>query len=397
MTHCSEDMQWRWAIPSFAISSQRSGKHELHSKKSREHHRWLIELIKAGATVAEIKKTSDLALSALDGIAQDLLDDHSVKVGLAYLLSQQTVPQVGPERFHFCIDHCGNFTMANYVAVSGHLHLVKWLLLPWSGINIDRVLRMLMLSVRHSIVSEQSLEVQHLLLDCLATHGVDLWHVSVSDLDYDDVEQSSQHDTTSASSNLLMLQESLLDVAINGLLKALSCYGDDRLQMEHLIPRCWATVQLLTKMQPALPFFSSICSSLSSGVLMFPRKDPEKFVAACEPHVLGLLQLCASLGQDMTALVWDRKRNEKPMTMSQVLVAGGWIGSLAWLVEQHGINVQGLSMTTCFWWSDNLIEWTEVLSRRLATIQARQLTDFELKTARCLTPPLTSTSQSLPW
>ena len=340
----------------------------------------LMKKIAEGAAVSEIEAASALVVATRDEIPDDLIAERRSEVGLSYLLSQRSSRGYGR-----ClrIEGCGTFTVRNLVAIRGYMHLLEWLLAMPGVIGVTEALDMFERSVRHSEFSMRSADVQHRLIAWLAEkHGyTDFSGVApLRNWATDDSHrgQESRPDGSSLPESYYTSTHSLLDSAVHGLVLMLN-YGEPEMRDPKPI---WSTIELLSALQPAIPCnLSLLYDQLRGDTHYFKclKGEAEGFIgfrARCEPHVLRLLQLFSARGHDLTAPVSFEFRNRPTqMPVSHLLINGGWIDCLAWLVEQHpSINVQ-----TPLEFSGELYvpkaereEWLVLNQQKLAAIRAAQ-------------------------
>ena len=99
--------------------------------------------------------------------------------------------------------------------------------------------------------------------------------------------------------------------------------------------------------------------------------------------MLRLFKLCARLGHDVAAGFRHTERGTTSIEpLSHLFLENRWMDCLAWLVDTHGVSVQGLTHHHGLSWSNGRMyreegdptaqEWEEELARKLAAIQARQ-------------------------
>ena len=341
----------------------------------------LRQKIAAGATVSEIEAASALVIATRSQIPDDLISDRRSEVGLSCLLAQRSATH-----FDQRIDGYGSFTVLNMITILGHVHLLDWLLTMPGVVGVDEGLDMLKRSVACSDASEESATVQQRLVAWLGEkhNYTDFSRLFVlRNTDHDDSERNlsdaekRKRRSTNLPDSFYSKMVSLLDAAVDRLLSTLSY---DQKSADHL-GRIWASIELLVALQPPIPcaleahveFLKRNYSFLSSS------KDPhEDFIAyrtRCEAHILRLLQLFAARGHDLSAPVL-LEGVYSPTYVSRILLDGGWISCLEWLVlERHpDINVQSYKMMEerMTGWEDAKKEWYALNQRKLAAIRAAQ-------------------------
>ena len=296
----------------------------------------LFQKIAVGASVAEIEATSTLVIATRAAIPDDLISEYgrSEGGGLPHLFKQRHAGRGSPHR----IEGRGEFTALNQIAIHGHMHLLEWVLAMPSVVGVTEALDMFERSVRHSIVSAQSRDVQRRLIAWLdETHG----HTDFSGVtpfrnrDCDDSERGRD---VSRRSNLPesyhAATHSLLDSAVYQLVLTLAHKREERRDPE----RVWATIETLAALQPAIPcdlalLCEILCDDYSFTVRGEDADSYARYRTHCETHVLRLLQFFSARGHDLTAPVpLERK---PPSLVSHLLLKAGWIDCFAWLVEQH--------------------------------------------------------------
>jgi hypothetical protein len=253
-------------------------------------------------------------------------------------------------------------------------------------VGVDEGLDMLKRSVACSDASEESATVQQRLVAWLGEkhNYTDFSRLFVlRNTDHDDSERNlsdaekHKRRSTNLPDSFYSKMVSLLDAAVDRLLSTLSY---DQKSADHL-GRIWASIELLVALQPPIPCaLEAHVEFLKRDYSFLPSsKDPhEDFIAyrtRCEAHILRLLQLFAARGHDLSAPVL-LEGVYSPTYVSRILLDGGWISCLEWLVlERHpDINVQSYKMMEerMTGWEDAKKEWYALNQRKLAAIRAAQ-------------------------
>ena len=403
------------------------------TKKARELDKELVRLVEVGANVEEIEAADKLGRTLISGIPDDLREDlkeeRPLKLGLRYHMNAKYA-ECGHYSDKFAIPSVGNFTMLNFIAVVGHLHLLEWVLLnhvdwKWPSEHLnplttvcfnpsfsyrEMVERMLSRSICHAHVSENAPLVQRRLIGWLATlrakeeddpdHHLlpsEAHLHSAADRLVDDMEPDRfvaairvhrfAHDDRERSPDKLSEDihrpHSLLDEAIHSLVYQFREHrpeGGRAPPDEVAIGRLWDAVDLLATLKPPPPIdFTEIIDNLTNVLGGCGDIPSDEEFAQCEVHVLRLLKFCERLGIDLTASITrPRRGNNESIPLSHKLVECRLMECLAWLVDTYNVNVQGLNLDRLSANEPVFMGWThepsvkEKIEGKLAAIQAAQ-------------------------
>lgn len=223
----------------------------------------------------------------------------------------------------------------DFVATRGYLSIVRWFIEERPGLpgsNVDSVLRSVHLVVKH-LPYESGAGTLHTLaylVQWLIAHGgaqllVDARFSQFSDSTYEDMPGVSEPN------------QSLLDVAVHNAVVCVPCYGSDvsdDLTLTTGLARCWECIDLLQAHVPDCQLTDLCVSSMNT----YGSGRSSEWWSERQGNVLRFLQFAESKGFDLSGPVGRGSET----SIAQALTNGGWIGTVRWLAEERGVDVQHL-------------------------------------------------------